>query len=139
MACGQQPEGWRWPAGHTTAVVELAGCPWHPRLLASLARDGSVRVWDVGQEACLATYAAGATALVGTPATPAPAAPFTKGSMTAGVVHAQAVDPRGTQLLTGGKKGAMHSWPLPGVGAGPSSDPAQGRVRLPAACACPCR
>ncbi len=50
-------------AGHTTAVIELAGCPKRPGLLASLAKDGSVRVWDVRLEACLATYAAGASAL----------------------------------------------------------------------------
>ena len=47
-------------------MVELAGCPWHPDLLASLAKDGSVRVWDVAQEICLVSYAANATALVST-------------------------------------------------------------------------
>ena len=50
--------------GHTTGVIELAGCPKRPGLLASLAKDGSVRVWDVPLAACLATYAASASALV---------------------------------------------------------------------------
>ena len=47
-------------------------------------------------------------------------------------MHAQAVDPRGTQLLTGGKKGALHSWPLPlpGAAAAPASSPEQGKARM---------
>lgn len=40
--------------GHTSEVVELsaAGAA-APRLLASLSRDGNLRLWDVAAEACL--------------------------------------------------------------------------------------
>lgn len=51
-------------AGHTSGVLELAACAGRPGLLASLGKDGSVRLWDAPKERCLATYAASASALV---------------------------------------------------------------------------
>lgn len=42
--------------GHTREVVELAAAgAGAPRLLASLARDGCLRLWDVPSEACLSS------------------------------------------------------------------------------------
>lgn len=42
--------------GHSRDVAELAAAgPGAPRLLASLSRDGSLRLWDVPSEACLSS------------------------------------------------------------------------------------
>lgn len=48
-------------------MVELAACAGWPWLLASLAKDGGVRLWDARAERCLAAHAAGASALVTVP------------------------------------------------------------------------
>ena len=45
-------------------MVDLAASGARPGLLASLARDGSVRVWDARSGACLAAHASDATCLV---------------------------------------------------------------------------
>ena len=43
--------------GHTKDVVDLAATPAHPTLLASLSRDGNLRLWDVEKEVCLSSIA----------------------------------------------------------------------------------
>lgn len=50
--------------GHSAAVIDLVSCSARPGLLASLSKDGNVRVWDVPTETCMASFAADATALV---------------------------------------------------------------------------
>ena len=45
--------------GHAAEVVELAAAgAAAPRLLASLSRDGNLRLWDVPGEACLSSIQA---------------------------------------------------------------------------------
>jgi hypothetical protein len=43
--------------GHSAEVASLSAADARPGLLASLATDGEVRLWDVISEACLLTYA----------------------------------------------------------------------------------
>ena len=52
------------PAGHAKEVVDLAGSPARAGLLASLARDGNLRLWDAASGACLASHDSDATCLV---------------------------------------------------------------------------
>ena len=52
------------PAGHAKEVVDLAGSPARAGLLASLARDGNLRLWDAGSGGCLASHDSDATCLV---------------------------------------------------------------------------
>jgi WD40 repeat protein len=49
--------------GHSKEVVELAAAPAEPHLLLSLSKDGNVRLWDVPEEACLASINTDATAV----------------------------------------------------------------------------
>ena len=51
-------------AGGGREVVDLAASGARPGLLASLARDGGVRVWDARSGACLAAHASDAACLV---------------------------------------------------------------------------
>lgn len=51
-------------SGHVKEVVDLAACAARPGLLASLARDGNVRVWDAPSGACLASHTSDASCLV---------------------------------------------------------------------------
>ena len=50
--------------GHTKEVAELAAVPAAPRLLASLSRDGNLRLWDLPSETCLASLQTDGTCLV---------------------------------------------------------------------------
>ncbi|CAL8464853.1 g4388 [Coccomyxa elongata] len=78
--------------GHSAAVIDLVSCSARPGLLASLSKDGNVRVWDVPTETCMASFAADATAL--------------------------AFHPEGNLLVTGGRKGVLYTCHLPESCAG---------------------
>lgn len=49
--------------GHDKEVVELAGAAGQPGLLASLSRDGNLRLWDAREEVCLSSVQADATCM----------------------------------------------------------------------------
>ncbi|KAK9837156.1 hypothetical protein WJX81_006855 [Elliptochloris bilobata] len=49
--------------GHSREVIDLVASAARPGLLASLARDGNLRVWDAACGACLASHESDATAL----------------------------------------------------------------------------
>lgn len=51
-------------AGHSSTVVDLSAAADQPGILASLAKDGTLKVWDVARETCLATHATDAACLV---------------------------------------------------------------------------
>ena len=51
-------------AGHQKEVVELCTCSGRPGLLASLSKDGNLRLWDVPSDTCLASIQTDATCLV---------------------------------------------------------------------------
>lgn len=51
-------------AGHSKEVVQLGSADGVPTLLASLARDGELRTWDVACGACTSASASQATSLV---------------------------------------------------------------------------
>ncbi|KAK9807273.1 hypothetical protein WJX73_006418 [Symbiochloris irregularis] len=76
--------------GHASAVVDLSAAAEQPGILASLAKDGTLKVWDVARETCLATHATDAACL--------------------------AIHPTGRWLVTGSKRGTLKLYhiPLPG-------------------------
>lgn len=51
-------------AGHAKQVVQLGGAAAAPALLASLSRDGELRMWDVARGACTSASASQACSLV---------------------------------------------------------------------------
>lgn len=113
--------------GHAREVVELAACAGRPRLLASLGRDGGLRLWDVPSEACLASLQCDATSIVrreGGRMREWRQTPF-GGSLRAGAAAGlytlqpaspqptlpqQALAPDGSCLITGNAKGKLHRY-----------------------------
>lgn len=55
------------PAGHTKDVVDLAAAANKQGVLASLSKDGNLRLWDAPAEQCLASYTTEANCLVRSP------------------------------------------------------------------------
>ena len=45
-------------------MIHLGSCSGQPNLLASLSKDGELRLWDVPGEACLAVMQTDATSIV---------------------------------------------------------------------------
>mmetsp|Transcript_21529 Transcript_21529/g.47227 ORF Transcript_21529/g.47227 Transcript_21529/m.47227 type:complete len:395 (-) Transcript_21529:329-1513(-) len=73
--------------GHTKPVVDLCACAAKPGLVASVSKDGTVRVWDYLQERCVRVLEADATCA--------------------------AFRPDGSGLVTGNSAGQLHFWALP--------------------------
>ncbi|KAG2499903.1 hypothetical protein HYH03_002191 [Edaphochlamys debaryana] len=89
--------------GHTCEVVELRGCLGVPGLLASLAVDGGLRLWDAATGSCVA-------------------------ELTTDAVSAE-LHPDGSCLYTGHRGGRICRWaldlvrPSPSASASPSEQP----------------
>lgn len=91
-------------AGHTSAVIELSAPAERPGVLASLTRDGNLRVWDVCRETCLASHATDAASLV--PPPPPPPRSTVLCTVLLGVLSS-AHPPDASHVLSG------HSWAHP--------------------------
>ncbi|PSC76625.1 wd g-beta repeat-containing [Micractinium conductrix] len=81
--------------GHTKEVAELAAVPAAPRLLASLSRDGNLRLWDLPSETCLASLQTDGTCL--------------------------AMAPDGRSLLLGNSKGRLQQYDIVPAAADPAA------------------
>mmetsp|Transcript_4246 Transcript_4246/g.7218 ORF Transcript_4246/g.7218 Transcript_4246/m.7218 type:complete len:389 (-) Transcript_4246:20-1186(-) len=73
--------------GHTKSIVDLSACAARPGLVASVSKDGTVRVWDYANEACVRIMEADATCA--------------------------SFRPDGSGIVTGNSAGQLHFWEIP--------------------------
>ncbi|KAL1920946.1 uncharacterized protein VTP21DRAFT_11581 [Calcarisporiella thermophila] len=89
-------------SGHSKPIVDLQRVPNSKSYIMSASRDGTVRLWNIDTENCLAIYEVDASVI--------------------------AIEPSGKQFFTGGFKGDIRRWDLPSLDYIPESPKVFGRL-----------